>query len=63
MEKKVKVRKVHNCELCGREIQIGEIALYYAFREPMFDDTDKQTGIQYINGYLCVEGKCLPFED
>lgn len=55
-EKIVKVRKNNSCSHCGRDIKIGETALFNSFRSPRYDD-DTQIGIEYIRYYLCFQ--CL----
>ena len=58
-QKIVKTRKIHLCEVCGEEIDIGKYAIHYEDRQPVFNNernfqeyhTQIQTGIEYVSWY------------
>ncbi len=49
----VKTRKIHTCGHCKKQIPIGTKCDYEEFRFPVYDDYDKQTGIEYFKEWLC----------
>jgi len=63
MNKTVKVRKMHMCAECGHIIEVGEEALFYTERMPVYDKYDttgngvdqEQIGIVYAKEYFCKE--------
>ena len=66
MERKtVTTRKEHQCAACGETIPVGGQAIYYESRQPRFDKSDSQVGIEYIHEWVhthdCVE--FTPCED
>jgi len=60
-EKTVKTRKIHLCEVCGEEIEIGTRALLIEDKCPRHKQetpfNEIQVGIQYYRGYLHL--KCV----
>lgn len=47
MEKIVKARKIHTCNICEGNIQKGEKHIFYKYKEGLYDDEDKQISIEY----------------
>lgn len=64
MQKDVKCRKEHFCEMCERKIAVGETATVLKQRFPVYRDNEwKQIGIQYYTHYFCTKPDCCEVAD
>ena len=52
MEKKVKARKIHICDVCEKTIEIGCFYIRHKRRVPSFE-YETQTGIEYLSLSIC----------
>ena len=56
MEKKIKARKDHNCDVCDEEvIKKGDFYLFGSIRAAKYDGYDNQIGIDYNSWRICLE--------
>lgn len=55
MDKIVKTRKDHTCDMCNEIIPKAKKAMFYSGRSPKYDNNEKQIGIEYFKGYFHLE--------
>lgn len=65
MDKIVKTRQEHPCEICGFTIEAGSLAEYMEGRSAKYDLQDRQIGIEYFKLWIhkdaseCKSGKLV----
>ncbi len=55
IEKIVKTRKEHLCSCCSEIIPKGVKSIYYTVKNPKYNDSDEQVGIEYFTGWYCYD--------
>ena len=54
MTQKRTARKNYKCDTCEREINKGETYVKTKLKLPVYDDSDYQTGIEYLSFNHCL---------